>query len=87
MGLIDSVDTMILGANAYPQSKGYWPYVDQGEYGEKLINLTKFHSPAVTRIAPTAPMNAPGHPSPHVRRRRGSTPTLKPTFPRFLRGA
>ena len=42
MGFIDSVDTMILGANTYAQSKGYWPYADdQGEYGEKL-NLTKF---------------------------------------------
>ena len=43
MGFIDSVDTMILGANTYTQSKGYWPYADdQGEYGEKLNNLTKF---------------------------------------------
>ena len=43
MGLIDSVDTMILGATTYAQSKGYWPYADeQGEYGEKLNNLTKF---------------------------------------------
>jgi hypothetical protein len=43
MGFIDSVDTMILGANTYAQSKGYWPYADeQGEYGEKLNNLTKF---------------------------------------------
>ncbi len=34
MGLIDSVDTMILGATTYDQSKGYWPYADeQGEYG------------------------------------------------------
>ena len=39
----DSVDTMILGANTYAQAKGYWPYADdQGEYGEKLNNLTKF---------------------------------------------
>ena len=43
MGLIDSVDTMILGANTYAQSKDYWPYADdQGEYGEKLNHLTKF---------------------------------------------
>ena len=43
MGFIDSVDTMILGANTYAQSMGYWPYADdQGEYGEKLNNLTKF---------------------------------------------
>ncbi|HZA60393.1 MAG TPA: hypothetical protein VE754_01765 [Actinomycetota bacterium] len=26
MGFIDSVDTLILGANTYAQSKGYWPY-------------------------------------------------------------
>jgi dihydrofolate reductase len=43
MGFIDSVDTMILGANTYAQSKDYWPYADeQGEYGKKLNNLTKF---------------------------------------------
>jgi dihydrofolate reductase len=43
MGFIDSVDTMILGANTYAQSKDYWPNADeQGEYGEKLNNLTKF---------------------------------------------
>jgi dihydrofolate reductase len=42
MGLIDSVDTMILGATTYAQSKGYWPYADdQGEYGKKLNELTK----------------------------------------------
>ncbi|WP_238146734.1 dihydrofolate reductase family protein [Ornithinimicrobium murale] len=43
MGFIDSVDTMILGANTYAQSKDYWPYAkDQGEWGRKLNNLTKF---------------------------------------------
>jgi dihydrofolate reductase len=43
MGLIESVDTMILGANTYNQSKDYWPYADdQGEYGRKLNELTKF---------------------------------------------
>jgi len=43
MGFIDSVDTMILGANTYAQSKDYWPNTDeQGEYGEKLNKLTKF---------------------------------------------
>jgi dihydrofolate reductase len=43
MGFIDSVDTMILGANTYAQSVGYWPNADdQGEYGEKVNNLTKF---------------------------------------------
>jgi dihydrofolate reductase len=43
MGLIDSVDTMILGANTYAQTRDYWPYAkEQGAYGEKLNNLTKF---------------------------------------------
>jgi dihydrofolate reductase len=43
MGFIDSVDTMILGANTYEQAKGYWPNAqEQGEYGDKLNNLTKF---------------------------------------------
>lgn len=43
MGLIDSVDTMILGANTYAQSVGYWPYArEQGEYGEKLNRLIKY---------------------------------------------
>jgi dihydrofolate reductase len=43
MGFIDSVDTMVLGANTYALSKGYWPYADdQGEYGRKLNSLTKF---------------------------------------------
>jgi dihydrofolate reductase len=43
MGLIDSVDTMMLGANTYAQSKDYWSHADeQGGYGERLNNLTKF---------------------------------------------
>ncbi|WP_414939103.1 dihydrofolate reductase family protein [Amycolatopsis sp. cmx-11-51] len=43
MGFIDSLDTLILGANTYAQSKDYWPHAeDQGEYGKKLNNLTKF---------------------------------------------
>jgi dihydrofolate reductase len=43
MGFIDSVDTMILGANTYAQSVGYWPTADeQGEYGQRLNDLTKF---------------------------------------------
>jgi dihydrofolate reductase len=43
MGFIDSVDTMILGANTYAQSKDYWPNAtEQGQYGERLNSLTKF---------------------------------------------
>ncbi|SDY05553.1 Dihydrofolate reductase [Amycolatopsis xylanica] len=43
MAAIDAVDTMIIGANTYQQSKGYWPYAkEQGVYGEKFNALTKF---------------------------------------------
>lgn len=53
MGFIDSVDTMILGANTYNQSKAYWPYADeQGEYGEKLNGLTKFVASSTLPDAP-----------------------------------
>src|SRR3712207_1839811 len=42
MGFIESVDTMILGAKTNTQAVGYWSTADdQGEYGEKLNNLTK----------------------------------------------
>lgn len=53
MGFIDSVDTMILGANTYASSKDYWPYAkDQGEYGEKLNNLTKVVASSTLDDAP-----------------------------------
>ena len=53
MGLIGSVDTLILGANTYAQAKDYWPYADdQGEYGEKLNNLTKFVASSTLGDAP-----------------------------------
>lgn len=53
MGFIDSVDTMILGANTYAQSVGYWPYADeQGEYGEKLNNLQKLVASSTLEDAP-----------------------------------
>ncbi|HUG51495.1 MAG TPA: dihydrofolate reductase family protein [Terrimesophilobacter sp.] len=53
MGFINSVDTMILGANTYNQSKDYWPNADeQGEYGEKLNNLTKFVASSKLADAP-----------------------------------
>lgn len=43
MAFIESVDTMILGANTYNMAKGYWPYAeDQGEYGKKVNGLTMF---------------------------------------------
>lgn len=53
MGLIDSVDTLILGANTYNMSKGYWPYAeDQGEYGRKLNALTKYVASSTLEEAP-----------------------------------
>jgi dihydrofolate reductase len=43
LDFIDTVDTMILGANTYAMSKDYWPNAeDQGEFGKKLNSLTKF---------------------------------------------
>lgn len=53
MGFIDSVDTMILGANTYAQAKGYWPYAEeQGEYGAKLNGLTKYVASSTLDDAP-----------------------------------
>lgn len=53
MGFIDSVDTMILGANTYAQTKDYWPNAtDQGEYGRKLNGLTKFVASSTLDEAP-----------------------------------
>ena len=52
MGFIDSVDTMVLGANTYAQSKDYWPYADElGEYGEKL-NTSPSSSPRRSWMTP-----------------------------------
>ncbi|WP_028923626.1 dihydrofolate reductase family protein [Pseudonocardia acaciae] len=53
MSFIDSVDTMILGANSYTQFKDYWPYAEeQGEWGRKLNNLTKFVASSTLGDAP-----------------------------------
>jgi dihydrofolate reductase len=58
MGLIDSVDTMILGANTYAQSTGWAHADDQGEYGEKLNNLTKFVASSKLDQAPWGDFHA-----------------------------
>lgn len=43
MEFMDSIDTMIIGANTYAMAKDYWPYAEeQGEFGKKLNNLTKY---------------------------------------------
>ncbi|MFC9250705.1 dihydrofolate reductase family protein [Amycolatopsis thailandensis] len=53
MGLVDSVDTMILGANTYAMAKDYWPHAEeQGEYGEKVNALTKFVASSKLEKAP-----------------------------------
>jgi dihydrofolate reductase len=53
MGFIDTVDTMILGANTYAMSKDYWPTADeQGEYGAKLNTLARFVASSTLDDAP-----------------------------------
>ncbi len=53
MELIGNVDTMILGANTYRQSKDYWPTaIDQGDYGKRLNALTKFVASTTLTAAP-----------------------------------
>jgi len=53
MAFINSVDTMIIGANTYAMSKDYWPNAtDQGEYGEKFNNLAKFVASTTLKEAP-----------------------------------
>jgi dihydrofolate reductase len=53
MEFVDTVDTMILGANTYAMSKDYWPTAeDQGAYGEKFNRLTKFVASTKLRDAP-----------------------------------
>ncbi|AKU18366.1 dihydrofolate reductase family protein [Luteipulveratus mongoliensis] len=53
MRVVGSVDTLILGANTYAQSKDYWPQAeDQGEYGARLNKLTKFVASSKLEEAP-----------------------------------
>src|SRR4051794_30857612 len=53
MGFMDSIDTMILGANTYTMSKDYWPHAeDQGEWGRKLNNLDKYIASSTLEDAP-----------------------------------
>lgn len=52
MELIDSVDTMILGADTYRQSTGWATATDQGEYGRKLNELTKIVASTTLDVAP-----------------------------------
>ncbi|GIG63981.1 dihydrofolate reductase family protein [Phytomonospora endophytica] len=53
MRFVGSVDTMVLGANTYAQSKDYWPHAaDQGEYGRRLNELTKLVASSKLEDAP-----------------------------------
>lgn len=53
MDFINSVDTMIIGANTYAMFKGYWPTTTvEGEFGEKLNHLTKFVASTTLSEAP-----------------------------------
>ncbi len=59
MEFIDTVDTMILGANTYAMSHEYWPNAsDQGVYGEKLNRLAKIVASTTLRDAPWGPFPA-----------------------------
>ena len=59
MEFIDSVDTMILGANTYAMFKDYWPAnKDEGVFGEKLNQLTKFVASTKLREAPWGTFSA-----------------------------
>lgn len=52
MSLIESVDTMILGASTYLQSTGWATATDQGEYGRKLNELNKVVASRTLHEAP-----------------------------------
>ena len=53
MEFIDTVDTMILGANTYAMFRDYWPTAkDQGAFGKRLNRLTKFVASTKLRDAP-----------------------------------
>ncbi len=55
---IDSVDTMILGANTYQFGKGWAEADDQGEYGRKLNNHTKYVASSMLDDAPWGEFSA-----------------------------
>ena len=53
LAFIDTVDTMLLGANTYAMARNYWPTAeDQGVYGEKLNRMTKVVASTTLRHAP-----------------------------------
>jgi dihydrofolate reductase len=58
MELINSVDTMILGATTYKQSTGWATADDQGEYGRKLNELTKYVASTTLGEAPWGEFSA-----------------------------
>lgn len=53
MDFINSVDTMVIGANTYAMSKDYWPNAtDQGEYGEIVNKMSKIVASKELKEAP-----------------------------------
>jgi dihydrofolate reductase len=53
MEFIDSVDTMILGANTYKMFVEYWPDAPQeGEFADKLNQLNKYVASTTLASAP-----------------------------------
>ena len=52
MGFIDSVDTMILGANTYAQSKDYWPYADEQASTARSSTTSPSSSPRRSWMTP-----------------------------------
>lgn len=53
MEFLDSVDTMILGANTYKMFVEYWPEnVSEGAFAEKLNQLTKYVASTKLKAAP-----------------------------------
>jgi len=50
---VDSIDTMILGANTYKMFVSYWPEATQeGAFGEKLNSLSKYVVSSTLEDAP-----------------------------------
>ena len=59
MAFIDSVDTMVLGANTYAMAHGYWPSAkDQGAYGARLNGLAKVVASTTLQAAPWGSFSA-----------------------------
>ncbi len=53
LAFIDTVDTMIIGANTYAMARNYWPTAEeQGVYGARLNRMSKFVASTTLTDAP-----------------------------------